>query len=105
MVARTGEQARRFGTKAQIGDAKKYGIAFDPAKGNGIPTTRMAFEPKYPDRIVAATGARAADYHMVIDIGGKRILRTTTGSGNIEIRVMESIRPEDIVSAGRVARK
>ena len=103
-IARPGEQVRRFGTKAQIKDAKKNGIAFDPDIGNGIPTTRMTVEPKYPDSIIEMTGARSADYHMVIDISGKRVLRTTTGSGNIEIRVMETINAKDVIKTGRVAR-
>jgi len=96
------EIARRFDSAGNIKQARKQGIQYDPARGNGIPTTSTDIEPVNPDAIRKMTGARSADQYIDVDITGKQVLRRTTKSGNKEIVVQEDIRPEDIVGHGRV---
>jgi RHS repeat-associated protein len=99
-----GEIVRRFDTRKNIKNAKKNGIPFDPKKGQGIPTATTNIDPVDPDAIRELTGARAADEYVDIDISGKDVVETRTKAGNIEIRVQEDIRPEDILGSGRVRR-
>ena len=96
------EFVRRFDSKAKIKKARKNGIAFDPEKGHGIPTTTTQIDPVNPDKIIDMTGAKSADAYIDIDVTGKKTNRLTTKAGHIEIRVLEDIKPEDIVHHGRV---
>ena len=49
---------------------KKEGVQFDPDEGSGIPTTTTDYTPRTVDDARAATGARAADYQVDIDVRG-----------------------------------
>ena len=98
------EIVRRFDSKKNIKDARKNGIEFDPEKGSGISTTTTTIEPVGPDKIKELTGARSADAFIDINVAGKKKLVTNTKAGKQDIKVQETIKSEDIVGHGRVAK-
>lgn len=100
-LGQPGEVARRFDSKKAVKNAKKNGIAFDPARGEGIPATSIDIEPVEPDAIKELSGAQNADHYMDISIEGKPILRRNTKAGHKEIVIRADIAPEDIVATGR----
>lgn len=96
------EIVRRFDSKANIKNAKKNGIIYDPTKGSGIPAATTNIEPIGVDKIKQLLGAKNADHYMDIDITDKPVLRRKTKQGNHEIVIQQDIKPEDIVDSGRV---
>jgi len=98
----TKEVVRRFDTKQNIKQIKKEGITYDPSRGNGIPTTSTNIDPVNPNKIRQATGARAADAYVDIDVTNKKKFERKTKAGKREIVIQESISPKDIVDSGKV---
>jgi hypothetical protein len=97
----SGEFVRRFDSKKAVKDAKKHGIAFDPAKDEGIPE----MEPVDPDTIKDLTGAQNADHYMDVSIESKPVIRRNTKAGHKEIVIRADLRPEDILATGRTRKR
>ena len=91
-------RVRRFVSKADMKSIRKSGIKFDPARGNGIPTTTTNFTPRNQDDARRRTGAPFADYQ--IDIDATNIPRGETRytkSGLPEYPLQGDVSPENII--------
>jgi RHS repeat-associated protein len=89
---------RRFMSKQELKQLKKEGVAFDPKKGSGIPTTTTNFTPKNQGVAKVKTGARSAEYQVDINATGlPRGPSRKTKAGLPEWPIQGDIDPERIV--------
>lgn len=96
---------RRFLSSAELKQLRREGLAYDPMKGSGIPTTTRNFTPATQDIARARTGARSADRYVDLDVTGvPRRPTTSTRSGLPEYPIQGNITPEMIIGHGRVPR-
>jgi RHS repeat-associated protein len=59
---------RRFMSRDELKLIKKSGLKFDPARGDGIPTTTRNFNPRNQDIARRRTGANALDVQVDFDV-------------------------------------
>jgi RHS repeat-associated protein len=63
-------QVRRFMSASELKTIKKQGLKFDPAKGEGIPTTTKNFTPRNQSIARKRTGANAVEFQVDLNVTG-----------------------------------
>ena len=97
---------RRFVGRSEMKQLKKTGVAFDPARGSGIPTTTRNFEPGNQDEARQRTGAPRADYQVDLDVTGlPQGPEKKTKSGLPEYTIQGDLSPDRVIEIKKVPKK